>query len=630
MRWAARAFLAGLVVMTGEAWAKRPEIIVDPGGVPPAALQAITEAVDAIARLAEDQDGGEINRLRRRARDATLAALATQGYFSPTVKLEAGTDIGGETWDISIVSGKRTTVTSVDLDFTGRITRPEFASRVQKLRDDWQLKTGQPFINSDWNKAKSSLLDEISSRDFMLARMTASQAEIEADTASAALRVTIDSGPQVRMGELTTEGLKRVPEKLVERYVRYSPGAAYDQNKLDTWQQDLQSTAFFRGAFVSLEQPGTAQPTPAPNADRARAPGSTDLAASTPAGDPAVSGAMPPPPPAYDSNGEVTLPVQVRVVEAPPKRFTGSIGLDDEAGVRVESLYRQNVVFGQPLTMETGFSVDRLQQRAYADFLLPPNERGYKDSFGVLYDHSDIQGLDVTRYALGATRLQERKGAGNSRVEYETRWGLLLAQDHVKIDGGDQYTLPTLTATAEWLRRDVDNKYDPREGNLIAVGGGVGVTLDTGEPYTRARLRAQKWWPIGKLDVLTVRGEVGRVWSNSKVRVPDDFGFRTGGARSIRGYKYQSIGVKQDDAVVGAPTLLVGSIEYDHYFNERWGMGVFVDAGDAAESFGDMSMAVGYGVGARVRTPAGPLFLDLAYGQRDRDLRLHFSLGIAF
>jgi translocation and assembly module TamA len=44
--------------MAGEAAAKRPEIIVDPGGVPPAALQAITEAVDAIARLAEDQDGG--------------------------------------------------------------------------------------------------------------------------------------------------------------------------------------------------------------------------------------------------------------------------------------------------------------------------------------------------------------------------------------------------------------------------------------------------------------------------------------------------------------------------------------------------------------------------------------------
>lgn len=613
-----------------DAWAARPEVIIDPGGVPPAALQAITEAVDAIARLAEDQDGGEINRLRRRARDATLAALATQGYFSPKVTLEAGTDIGGETWDIAIVPGKRTVVESVSLEFSGRITRPEYAQRVQTLRDDWRLKKGQPFINSEWNRAKATLLDDVTTRDFLLARMTSSRADIDADNAVAHLHVAIDSGPQVRMGELNTQGLKRVPEKLINRYVRYNVGAAFNQDRLDQWQQDLQSTAFFRGAFVSLQEPDqTVQPTD-PISDRARGPGAEDAAAAAPAGDPTVSGGLPPPPAQFDSDGEVTLPVQVRVVEAPPKRFSASIGVDDEAGVRVESLYRQNVVFGQPVTLETGFGVDRLRQRAFMDILLPPSERGYRDSFGILADRSDIQGLEVTRYALGATRTQERKGAGNSRVEYETRYGVLLAQDHVKIDGGDSYTLPTVTTTAEWLRRDVDNKYDPREGNLISVGGGVGVTLDTGEPYTRLRLRGQKWWPIGKLDVLTIRAEAGRVWSNGDVQVPDDFGFRTGGARSIRGYRYQSIGVHRDNAVVGAPTLLVGSIEYDHYFDERWGMGVFVDAGDAAESFGDMSMNVGYGVGARVRTPAGPLFLDLAYGQRQRDLRLHFSLGIAF
>jgi len=35
-------------------------------------------------------------------------------------------------------------------------------------------------------------------------------------------------------------------------------------------------------------------------------------------------------------------------------------------------------------------------------------------------------------------------------------------------------------------------------------------------------------------------------------------------------------------------------------------------------------------VGVLVKTPAGPLSLDLAWGQRDRKLRLHFSLGVAF
>lgn len=630
MRAAIALLFVGVLGVVSGARAQGPEVIIDPGGVPPAALASITEAVASITRLAEDQDGGELDRLRRRARDAALAALATQGYFSPSVTLEAGTDVGGETWDISIKPGKRATVASVDLQFTGRITLPEYAKRIEDLRKNWSLKVGQPFINSDWSKAKSTLLGSVSSRDFMMAYLAKSDAAVYADTAEVRLLVTIDSGPLVRMGPLQTQGFKRVPESLASRYVRYDEGEPYNQDKLNAWQQELQSTAFFRGAFVTLG-PETSGDATSPQAEQGKAAGPSEVPAATPQGDPDVSQATSPAPVvARNSDGVVTLPVDVRVVEAPARRLTSSVGLDDDVGLRVETVYQQNVVFGLPVTLESGISLDRQQQRAFADFHLPPDEKGQKDSFGIQASHSDIQGLDVRRIAIGATRLRERKGAGDSRVEYENRWGTLLAYDKVNIDGGDEYDLPTATLTSEFLRRDVDNKYDPREGNLVAIGGGLGMTLDSGKPFFRARLRGQQWWPIGKLDVLTLRGEVGRVWSDAKTRVPDDFGFRTGGARSIRGYRYQSIGVKQNDAVVGAATLAVASIEYDHYFDERWGMGVFVDVGDAADSFSEMELHYGYGAGLRVRTPAGPIFLDLAYGQKERDLRLHFSLGIAF
>lgn len=629
----------------GQAIAAKPEIIIDPGGVNPQALQVITQSVNVIATQAEDQDGGEADRLRRRARDATEAALATQGYFSASVTLDAGTDIGGETWDIVIQPGPRSTIGSVDLQFQGRIARPEYADRIAALRRDWLLPEGKPFINADWNKAKGALLDSVSERDFFLARMTTSAADVDAEAATVALRVLINSGPQVRLGELQTTGLKRVPDSLVSRYIRYKPGARFDQEQLDNWQQDLQGTAFFRGAFVTVERPGasfSASPDAEEDDDQSartamRAAsisqadgltvGTTDPTA--PRGDSRVSsGTDTKKPSPVDPDGEITLPVRVRVSEAPPKAYTGAIGVDSDAGLRVESNYRQNIVFGQPLTLNTGFGVDRLRQRAYADFLMPPTEKGYKDSIGVLADRSDIQGVQQTRYAIGANRLIERKGSG--RVEYETRYGLLGAYDKVNISGSDSFNLPTLTTTVQWLRRNVDSKYNPREGNLIVLGGGVGATLDRGEPFTRLSMRGQKWWPVSQRDVLTVRGEVGKVWANDRVRVPDDFGFRTGGARSIRGYKYLGLGEDRGDAVVGAATLAVASIEYDHYFTETFGMGVFVDAGDAASSFGAMQWAVGYGVGARVRTPAGPLFLDVAHGNRAGGVRLHFSLGIAF
>ncbi|XOT96674.1 hypothetical protein ACMTAU_04060, partial [Alcaligenes pakistanensis] len=63
----------------------------------------------------------------------------------------------------------------------------------------------------------------------------------------------VDSGPRVRMGPLETTGLKRVPQSLVDRYVHYTPGDPYDQDKLDEWQQSLAATTFFRGAFVTLD-----------------------------------------------------------------------------------------------------------------------------------------------------------------------------------------------------------------------------------------------------------------------------------------------------------------------------------------------------------------------------------------
>src|SRR5690606_8926128 len=200
--------------------AGKPEVVIDPGGVSPAALQSIDGAIEAITRLAEDQDGGEVTRLRRRARDATLSALQTQGYFDPKVTLEVGQDIGGETWDIIIEPGEVSMVDDVQLGFSGQITRPEFTGRVASLKKQWPLEKGMPFINQAWSNAKSTLLDDVSRKDFFFARLTNTQATIDAENAQADLVVEVESGPRVRMGEITMIGLKRVPPELINRYIQ--------------------------------------------------------------------------------------------------------------------------------------------------------------------------------------------------------------------------------------------------------------------------------------------------------------------------------------------------------------------------------------------------------------------------
>lgn len=569
-----------------------PEVIIMPGGLAPEDLEVVHSAISSVVRQADDQDSREADRIRRRGRDAVLSSLATRGYFDPQVTLEVGEDYEGDTWDISIEPGEKTVVRSVKNDFTGTIANsPNYEQRLADIRQDWGLPEGKVFINKDWSNAKNSLLEAVAADDFYLARLTHSQALIDPDESSAELHTLVDSGPAVRLGHTEVHGLRRVPLSLIRRYVRYEPGEPFSQQKLDEWQQTLQSTNFFRGAFVTVKKPE----------------------------DPAV----------YEED-EANLPVLVRVTEGPARVVTGAIGIDDVNTFRVEGVYRQSVVWDQAVTLETGATLGLKEQRAYLDIYRAPNYDGTVDSFGIVARHSDFSDEEVSRFALGWRRTNEFKLDPQSRVEFESRWSASLAYDSVRRSGQPKFELPNAVATYDLLRRDVDDKFDPRSGNLVAIGLGVGADLEYGDPFARTSVRAQQWWPVGRRDNITVRTEVGYVHAKDSTRIPDDFGYRTGGAGSIRGYRYFGIGEHVHKSVIGTRALAVASIEYTHYLNNTFGVAYFVDAGDAAPSFKDMRLHVGYGVGARIKTPAGPLFLDVAYGQRDRKLRWHFSLGMAF
>ena len=57
---------------------------------------------------------------------------------------------------------------------------------------------------------------------------------------------------------------------------------------------------------------------------------------------------------------------------------------------------------------------------------------------------------------------------------------------------------------------------------------------------------------------------------------------------------------------------------------------MFVDAGNAADRWGEIRPVFGYGVGVHWRSPIGPLRLDVAYGEAVKDWRFHISIGITF
>jgi translocation and assembly module TamA len=112
--------------------------------------------------------------------------------------------------------------------------------------------------------------------------------------------------------------------------------------------------------------------------------------------------------------------------------------------------------------------------------------------------------------------------------------------------------------------------------------------------------------------------------------IPQSMLFRTGGSTTVRGYDFESLGDSESGAVLGGRYFALSSVEVTHWFNERIGAALFVDAGNAWNETSGFPLSPGYGTGLRAQSPIGPLRIDVAYGQDDGTVRVHFSLGLTF
>lgn len=534
------------------------------------------EAEPAIIRLLQPYAPEEALSPRR-LQTQFAEILATEGYFQPVFEFKGDE----EQLSVAITPGPQTYVRSITIEISGPIP----ADRRTALISQWKLPVGQPFRQDDWNTAKQQLLNDLLASEYADARLIDSEALIEADQASAHLRLNYDAGPRYRFGELHTDGLGQLPSDLIARYNRrVRSGTPYREEDLAALQTALRATPYFSSVQLMLDKDAA-----------------TDL-----------------------PGGERIAPVRVTVRERSPQRAAFGAGISTNTGARLEANYQQVNFLARAWELNSGLRLEERQQTAYTDIFLPPDEGNRRHSVGILGEGSNIQGLRTTRYAFGAQRIQLRGSV-------EQRLSLHWEQEERHSDGSAPATSRALAPNALWLWRHVDNPLDPRSGTVLQgqIGGGTRALLSD-QNFVRIHGRIQQYFPLGRRDTILLRAEFGRTFAPGREHIPQDFLFRTGGAGSVRGYAYQSLGVKEGSSTLGGRYLTVLSAEVTHWLDESWGIAAFVDAGDALDRREDSRLAIGYGLGARWKSPAGPLGIDLAYGERTHRMQVHFALAIPF
>ncbi|QPF75034.1 BamA/TamA family outer membrane protein [Roseateles sp. DAIF2] len=528
----------------------------------------------------------ELDRLAAGAPAQARTLLETEGYFNAEIKVERSSG-EAERVRLRVTPGPRAQVARLDLGFTGALQEPQQADALRvaealrlQLQHGFALQPGKPFRQADWSAAKTETLARARAGGYPLARWSLTAARVQAESNQAELELLLDSGPLFRLGELQIEGLKHHDEESIRRVSGLTPGQPFTERALLDFQERILKTQLFDGATVDIQ----------PEADQAEA-----------------------------------APVRVVVREAPLQQATTGIGYDTDKGQRVTLEYLHRRPFGLELRSLSKLNISRELRSASLELTSHP-QTDMHQNLGSLGVEQDLRnGVDITSLIGRLGRLRET--ARDERLDF-----VELLRSHERFSDNTRLTAGAVSINTNRIWRRVDSLLLPTDGRTAILELGLGRASSSSDEnglFGRVRMKLGWYKPLADNKwFASARLELAQLIVRDAVRVPDRLLFRAGGDESVRGYGPRDLGPPGD---AGGRTLFTGSLELARPISAKlpafWGA-AFIDAGQAADRWGGLKPAIGWGFGARWRSPIGPLRLDLARGQETGKWRLHFSVGI--
>ncbi len=570
-------------------------------------IQASGEVQDLLARhldlarfqqIAESDSLSpvELDRLAAVAPEQARGLLETLGYFDAHVEVQRQANADHTQQDLTLIvdPGPRSVVGELDLQFQGELDAeagqpesPRALALQAELRQLWPLGKGRAFTQAAWASAKSAVLARARAQGYPLARWAASEADVDTEAHLVSLKLSLDSGPLFRLGSLQIEGLMHQSEDTVRRLAGYEAGEPYSEQALLDFQERLLRTQLFDGVTVDI-QPEAAQ--------------------------------------------AAAVPVRVRVKEAPRQQATTGIGYSAMNGYNASVEHLHRLPAGLPLRARSKFQLGQLLRKAELELSSHP-QPDMQRNLGSLQWEQDLNN-DKNIRTLSARVGRLREAGHDERLVFAEMLRSIEAGE-----AGESLRSGAWSGNVQWTRRRLDSLLLPTQGYTAQLLLGAG-RADNNAPnqdsgvFGRARLRIEYFKPLPSGWHFSARTDLAQIMARDRVGLPAKMLYLAGGDDSVRGYAYQSLGVDKED---GSPLsagrkLWTGSVELARPVMDSlpmlWGA-AFVDAGNVADSWQSLRPVVGYGVGARLRSPVGALRLDLARAHQTGKWRLHFSVGIA-
>ena len=394
--------------------------------------------------------------------------------------------------------------------------------------------------------------------------------------------ITLEPGRKADYGKTIVRGTRRMDPGFVAYMADLPEGASFDPDRVRAAEERLGRLGVFRS--IRIEEAETIAP-------------------------------------------DGALDMTVRVEDGPPRSIGFGATLSTIEGAGLEAFWMHRNLFGRAERLRFEASVTGLgitsnggdfDYTAGVSFLRPgvinPNVDFIASLTGRRLDLDTYREELVTaRVGLQRTFARFINGelsAYATKARYEDFFG---TRDFLMVG---------VRATGDYDRRN--DKLDPTRGYYLQAELTPFYEFDYGNTAARGALEGRIYRAVDAEDrfVLAARAKIGSYVGPPDSESPPDQLFFAGGAGSIRGYAFRSVGVEITNAngktgVVGGRSLVEGSGELRVRIDERFGAVGFLDAGYVSStstlSGGDDSdLRAGAGAGVRYFTGLGPLRLDVA------------------
>jgi len=575
MRRMALALLLLLLAGTAQA---APHVTVQVEGVSGPLLKNVLSYLSILTYAdAPDLSESLVERLHARAPDEIQRALQPFGYYDNQVETELIPS--GDSWiaHYRITLAAPVRIRHVDIVIGGEGDQdPAYDSYIARL----PYKPGDQLDQKAYEDSKRQLQELAAQRGYIDARFSETRLAVNPQEHWADVTLRFDTGARFFFGDVSFVQDTLDPAFL-QRYVKFRPGDPFDNSALLRLQYALNDSGYFGSVNVEAAR---RQSTP----DR-------------------------------------RIPIRVTLTPRPPNTWTFCLGYGTDTGPRATLGWIDHRVTDEGHTFSAQTQVSHVMQTVLLNYTVPLAD---PSSDKLIYSAGNLRQTQLGSFVsyttmVGVSHTTARGGWQNSQY---------LQLEHDRSDLENQAVNSTLLIPGIALSRlESDDLVLPTRGYRISGDlHGASNSLLSDTTFLQLHLTGKLILPLGDDTNLLLRGEAGATAVKSFTELPATQRFYAGGDQSVRGFEYNSLGVRTAKGEnLGGKDLTVGSIEIDHFFGKIFGIDAFIDAGDANNSF-TTSLEKGIGAGLRWRTPVGMVRVDLAHPIKRPDLdqvRFHISLG---